>query len=205
MLKKVVLPAPFGPIRLTIEPRGMANSTSLTATRPPNSLRMPEATRRSVIGRASVRVGPLVGDVVERRVAHALLQLALVPSLRDQPRGPEQHDDDDDQAVDAEVVLRHVLDADLRPDLREAFLVEVREEQPADDRAPDAAHPAEDDHAEDEDREVEVEVARERAALERRVVGAGDPAEERADRIGPGLRSEERRVGKECSAGSTTE
>src|SRR6187551_3778904 len=180
MLKNVVLPAPFGPIRLTIEPCGIAKSTSLTATRPPNSLRMSEATRRSVIARAPIGVGPLEGDVVERRVAHTLLELALVPSFRDQPRGPEEHDDHDDQTVDAEVVLRHVLDADLRSDLREAFLVEVREEQPADDRAPHAAHPAEDDHAEDEDREVEVEVARERAALERSVVGAGDPAEERA-------------------------
>ena len=36
MLKNVVLPAPFGPIRLTIEPSGMAKSTLLTATRPPN-------------------------------------------------------------------------------------------------------------------------------------------------------------------------
>ena len=31
MLKKVVLPAPFGPIRLTIAPRGIVKSTSLTA------------------------------------------------------------------------------------------------------------------------------------------------------------------------------
>src|SRR5688572_16737829 len=100
MLKKVVLPAPFGPIRLTIEPRGIAKSTSLTATRPPNSLRMSEATRRSVIGRAPIGVGPLVGDVVERRVAHALLELALVSSLGDQARRPEEHDNHDDQTVD---------------------------------------------------------------------------------------------------------
>ena len=36
MLKNVVLPAPFGPMRLTIEPSGIVRSTSLTASRPPN-------------------------------------------------------------------------------------------------------------------------------------------------------------------------
>ncbi len=46
MLKNVVFPAPFGPIRLMIEPRGMVKSTSLTATRPPNSLRRPSVTSR---------------------------------------------------------------------------------------------------------------------------------------------------------------
>jgi hypothetical protein len=39
MLKKVVLPAPFGPIRLMVDPRGMVKSTLSTATRPPNSFR----------------------------------------------------------------------------------------------------------------------------------------------------------------------
>src|SRR6266436_6539920 len=39
MLKNVVFPAPFGPIRLTIEPSGTVKSTSSTATRPPNSFR----------------------------------------------------------------------------------------------------------------------------------------------------------------------
>ena len=38
MLKNVVLPAPFGPMSDTIEPRGMSKSTLLTASRPPNRL-----------------------------------------------------------------------------------------------------------------------------------------------------------------------
>ena len=38
MLKKVVLPAPFGPMRLTIEPFGMMRSALFTATRPPKRL-----------------------------------------------------------------------------------------------------------------------------------------------------------------------
>src|SRR5215207_6201992 len=150
MLKKVVFPAPFGPIRLTIELCGIVKSMSLTATRPPNSLRMSDATRMSVIPRIPVGVRPFVLDVVEGRVAHALLELSFVPAFGDQPRGPEEHDQHDDQPVDPEVVLRHVLDADLGPDLRQAFLIEVREQQSADDRPPHAPHPAEDHHAEDE-------------------------------------------------------
>src|SRR5918994_3907231 len=100
MLKNVVLPAPFGPIRLTIEPVGIVKSMSLTATRPPNSLRTSTACRISVISRLSVRVGGLVGDVVERRVRRPLLELLLVPSLGDQARRSEEHHQHDDRAVD---------------------------------------------------------------------------------------------------------
>src|SRR5215472_11355317 len=42
-LKNVVLPAPFGPIRLTIEPSGIVKSIERTATSPP---------KRFVIARA---------------------------------------------------------------------------------------------------------------------------------------------------------
>ena len=44
-LKNVVLPAPLGPMRLTIEPSGMSKSTARTATRPPNRLVTPLAIR----------------------------------------------------------------------------------------------------------------------------------------------------------------
>ena len=40
MLKKVVFPAPLGPMIETIDRCGMANDTSPTATRPPNALVM---------------------------------------------------------------------------------------------------------------------------------------------------------------------
>src|SRR5918995_1243924 len=178
MLKNVVFPAPFGPIRLTIAPSGIVKSTSLTATRPPNSLRK----------RPAVRMSATVLRPVQRLVVDALLELAFVPPLRDQPGRSEQHHEHDEDAVDEEVVLRDVDRpverlGQLRAELRKPFLVEIREEEAPDDRAPDAPHAAEDDHAQDEDRDVEEEVARERTALERRVVRAGDPAEERADRI----------------------
>ena len=45
-LKKVVLPAPLGPMMLTIEPFGMSRLTSRTATRPPNRLVIERAWRR---------------------------------------------------------------------------------------------------------------------------------------------------------------
>jgi hypothetical protein len=37
MLKNVVFPAPFGPMRLTMALSGMSKSTELTATRPPKA------------------------------------------------------------------------------------------------------------------------------------------------------------------------
>src|SRR5579872_587823 len=45
MLKQVVLPAPFGPIKAWIEPRRTLRLTSLTAEKPPNSLLNPSVTR----------------------------------------------------------------------------------------------------------------------------------------------------------------
>src|ERR1700675_4434354 len=99
MLKNVVFPAPFGPIRLTIEPVGTVKSTSSTATRPPNSLR-----RSSVCSSTS---GTGVLRVVERIVVHSFVELGSDPRARDQPLGPEQHHDHDDCSEDAELVLRH--------------------------------------------------------------------------------------------------
>src|SRR4029450_637997 len=119
MLKNVVLPAPFGPMRLTIEPCGIVKSTSLTAVRPPNSLRTSLAVRRSVIGRVPVGVGAPELHVVERRGSGARLG---VERLRgSEARRAEEHHEHDDQPVDAEVVLRHVLDPELGADLRETL------------------------------------------------------------------------------------
>src|SRR6266542_185390 len=97
MLKKVVLPAPFGPIRLTIEPCGMVKSTSSTATRPPNSFRSSSTRRRSAMS-----------GVVERRVLDADLELGFPPSAGYQPLGPEEHHHHEDDAEDAELVLGNI-------------------------------------------------------------------------------------------------
>src|SRR5215212_10078035 len=174
MLKKVVLPAPFGPIRLTIDRSGMMKSTSLTAIRPPNSLRTRSARRRSATPDPVLAVAPerrVVFGVVQRQVGDGLLELALVPPLGYEAGGAQQHHGHDDDAVDPELVLRDVLDPEIGADRREAGHVQ----------------PAEDHHAQQEDRDVEEEVGRKRAALEARVERAGDAAEERSDRVRPRL------------------
>src|SRR5215203_2449579 len=50
MLKMVVLPAPLGPMRPAIDPRGTNISTLSTATRPPKRLVRPLMTRISSTG-----------------------------------------------------------------------------------------------------------------------------------------------------------
>src|SRR5918993_5539055 len=68
MLKNVVLPAPFGPIRLTIERSGMSKSTESTATRPPKILVMPRASRM-LAGTLSISgTGPAADRVAARGV-----------------------------------------------------------------------------------------------------------------------------------------
>src|SRR6187551_2706707 len=182
MLKKVVFPAPFGPIRLTILPWGMVKSTSSTATRPPNSLR-----------NCSTWTMSLMLEVIERLVVDSHLELGLPPSTGYQALGPEQHHHHQDDAEDPELVLRH-LDVQrqvlVQPcaGIRQSLAVEVGEEGGAEDDAPDVPHAAEDDHAEDEHGDVEVEVLRKRRALEGRVVRAREAAEERAAGIRPRLR-----------------
>src|SRR6266550_7413242 len=147
MLKNVVFPAPFGPIRLTIEPTGTVKSTSSTATRPPNSL------RRSWVCNSASGTGVL--RIVERLVVQAFVELSGHPGARYQPLRPEEHHDHDDRSEDAELVLRDVdvrpeVAVDLRTDVGKPFTIEIREEAGAEDHTPDVPHAAEDDHAEDE-------------------------------------------------------
>src|SRR5213594_3156978 len=77
-LKNVVLPAPFGPMSPTISPSSAANSTSLTATRPPNSLRSCSVRKTS--------------------------DTAYPPHHCPQAVWCEQHNEDDEQAVDKEAL-----------------------------------------------------------------------------------------------------
>src|ERR1700674_1347099 len=135
MLKNVVFPAPFGPIRLTIDPLGTVKSTSSTATRPPNSLR-----RSSVCSSTS---GTGVLRVVERVIVHAFVELRGAPRARDQPLRPEEHHDHDDRSEDAELVFRNVdvrteVAVDLPADVGETLTVEIcKEARPKDDAPED--------------------------------------------------------------------
>src|SRR5512132_729941 len=232
MLKNVVLPAPFGPIRLTIDRCGIVKSRSLTASRPPNSFRTSLATSRSpvvsdwlilsgapasaLVSRASsssrdsagssaftrsrfIGAAHLVEGLVER-AARTLLDLPLAAALGDQADGTEQHHQHDDHPVDAELVLGHVdlvagrKDVRVQPgaDVGKPLHVQPREDRPGKHDSPDAAHAAENDHAEEENREVEVELDWEGARVEGRDVSPGGPAEEGADRVGPRLRPHQR-------------
>src|SRR2546423_9203787 len=100
MLKNVVLPAPFGPIRLTTACSSIVKSTLSTATRPPNSFRSASTTSRS-----SAISG---GHVLERRVVDAGLELDLSTPLGEEAVGPQQHHQHDDQARDPEADERRV-------------------------------------------------------------------------------------------------
>src|SRR5262245_59135057 len=144
MLKNVVLPAPFGPIRLTIDPSGMVKSTSSTAVRPPNSLRSCSALRSS-----------FMRHVVQRLVVDTGLELGFPPSAGYQAFGPEEQHYHEDDAEDPELVLRHLdVERQVRvepgADVCQPLPVEVGEEGGAEHDAPDVSHPSQDDHAEDE-------------------------------------------------------
>src|SRR3954453_11226933 len=142
MLKNGVFPSPFGPLSETPPPRGIVKSTSLDATRPPNSLRIVSATRMSPFCGTSLMLG-----VVERRVVHAFVELGLASRARDQPFRTQEHRCDDDQPVDPELVLRHVQVraervVDRMADVGKPLLVEEREEARAEHDAPQVAHSA---------------------------------------------------------------
>src|SRR4051794_6901346 len=139
MLKNVVLPAPFGPIRLTIVPRGIVKSTSFTAVSPPNSLRTWTAwsSGSALMPSPSSVLRSLRARSVEDGLLAALLELELASRARDQALGAEQHHHDEQDPEDQELVLR---DVDLRrdpegvdqvvhsrADLVEAFQVQVLE------------------------------------------------------------------------------
>src|SRR5215210_8111078 len=199
MLKNVVLPAPLGPIRLTMDRSGMSKLTALTATRPPKTLVMPRASRRLVppwtspsgTGRAAHRVA---------RARLVLAQLLLALAVGDDALRPEQHHQHEDHAEDKEVVAGQVHVAHRRDayrvadgvnyvaQLRQGVEVDALERDGAQDHAVDVPHPPEHDHAEYQYGDVEREGVGEDVLYKGPVEGAGEPAEKRAQGVGPELR-----------------
>src|ERR687894_261809 len=122
MLKNVVLPAPFGPIRLTMARSGRSKSTELTATRPPNTLVIPRASRifvppfvgafvasaafafgSSAFAASRSRgfpfsgMGPLPQGVAPvAAVASVPVQLLCALAVGDDALGPKEHHHDED-------------------------------------------------------------------------------------------------------------
>src|SRR5215207_629685 len=199
MLKNVVLPAPFGPIRLTIERSGMSKSTSLTAMRPPKTLVIPRASKMLPTWPFSSATGH-PSERVARIAALAAVQFLGTLAIGDDAFGAEEHHQNQYQAEQQEVVLRDVRlaksgAADGVADGMDPLIylwqqveVDALEDNRAQDHAVDVPHAAEDNHAQHEDRDVEREGVREDVLYERAVEGARDASEDRPQGVGPELR-----------------
>src|ERR671917_1453229 len=182
MLKNVVLPAPFGPIRLTIERSGMSKSTESTATRPPKILVMSRASRM-LAGTPSISgTGPAPDCVAARGVP--LVQFLGPLAVGGDPLRPQEHHDHEQDAEQEEVVLGDVRVAEGRApdrlsyrvdplvDLGQEVEVEALQGDRAQDHAVYASHAAQDDHGKDQDRDIEGEARRKDVLYERPVVRA---------------------------------
>src|SRR5215211_1783372 len=108
MLKNVVLPAPLGPIRLTIERSGMSKSTSLTAMRPPKTLVIPRAS--SMLLPFSSGTGSFHGFLFSL----TLVQLFRALEVGDYALRSQEHHQDEEEAEQEEVVLRDFHAAEPR-------------------------------------------------------------------------------------------
>src|SRR5215218_1461352 len=117
MLKNVVLPAPFGPFRLTIERSGMSKSTSLTAIRPPKTLVIPRASKMfAPVTSRPARSRPFPFSSATAHPAECIARVATFPAAQllgklavgDDAFGPQEHHEDQDDAEQEEVVLRDV-------------------------------------------------------------------------------------------------
>src|SRR5215208_1363579 len=177
----------------------MSKSTSLTAMSPPKILVIPRASRMFAATPFSSLTGASpqrVADVA----ALAAMQLLGSLAVGNDAFGPQEHQEDKEEAEQQEVVLRDVRLAergapygvadgvDPHVDLRQQVEVEPLQDDGAADHAVDVPHSAEDDHTENDDRDVEREGVREDVLYERGVEGARDAAEDRPEGVGPQLR-----------------
>src|SRR5215216_5972245 len=125
--------------------------------------------------------------VRDERVLRFVVELLLSPALRDQALWAHDHHDHEQEAVDRERDLRGVeIEPELARDrvehVRDQIEVDRRQGDRAEYHAPDGAEAAEDHHAEDQDQEVELELARVARFVER----PEDPADMAAK---PGARA----------------
>src|SRR5215207_594994 len=117
MLKNVVLPAPFGPIRLTIERSGMSKSTSLTAMRPPKTLVIPRASRMfAALPSRPARTRPFPFSSATGHSSERVTGVTTFPAVQlfgalaggDEAFGPQEHHEDEEDTEQQVVVLRDV-------------------------------------------------------------------------------------------------
>src|ERR1051325_952007 len=166
MLKIVVLPAPFGPIRPTSSCCSIVRLKSATAVRPPKRMVTPRASSSGI-----------VALLLRHRVLAPRQDLPQLAAPEDTLR-PRQHQRDQGDRVDDHarvfVAVQHFLHH-AQP------LGEDGEDDRGDDRAGDRAQPAEDDHHHDLERADEREHRRVQVHQIVRVEPARHARPERAD------------------------
>src|ERR1051326_179743 len=166
MLKIVVFPAPFGPIRPTSSCGSMARLKSVTAVRPPKRIVTPRASSSGI-------VAPFLRRRVLALRQHLPQLAAAEESLRPREHQHDQRDRVDDHArvlVGVDHFLGHAQQ-----------LGEDRQHDGGDDRAGDRAEPAEDRHHHELERPQERERCRVQVHLVVREEPARDAGPERAD------------------------
>src|SRR5579884_4542985 len=182
-LKRVVLPAPFGPMSAVMDPCSTARLARSTARTPPNARRR---SRTSRIGAGPGAPGRLATE-------HHLL--ALAP----QPLGAPYHDGDQDQSYDEHLDRRDLVGGERQPD--ETRRLQHAPQQHGAQRHPrEAAEPAEHEHGEADERDVrgkrlrgdERDVERQQVSRERGESG-GDG--QRLQFVGKDVLAERRRGG----------
>ena len=202
MLKKVVLPAPFGPMIETIDRVGMSNVDVVDREQTAESLGHGERPR----GRARSPSAPacscphLVKAASPRRGAPAPIPLSSSLRLRSGSR-PSGRSTIMITSRKPKIPKLNSVRSKSRPkmscaprgeNVRDQVRVDERERDRPQDHSPDVPQAAEDDHREHEDRERELELVGVDRVQVRGEEGAGHPAEGGAGRVGEELRPHER-------------
>src|SRR4051812_44329850 len=160
-----------------ISPLLMWKSTSFRATTPPN---------RSVTWSTSSRMSESVSGIRGHLLGLELTigELPSPPSVGHQPLGTHDHDHDERDAEDERAVQRGAL-ADGRDPAQS--LRDVGQQEGTEDRSGHVARATDDDHGDEEERQVQLEAVRLHDPLLRREEQAREPTERRADGEGPQL------------------
>src|ERR671922_2927027 len=140
VLKRVVLPAPLGPIRAKISLVLISKLISSTALRPPKRLVSPR-TCRMAASATSATLG-LLPQVEDGLVGGSLGQLLLAHAAWNEPLRAQKHDDHQDDAVEQEI---EALDLVVQADPVAVLVVEEAEADGAGCVGDEVGQPGQDD------------------------------------------------------------
>ena len=161
-LKIVHLPAPFGPIRPRISPARTSKLTSLTATRPPNSLRTARTEQRLAVPAASARAAAAAGARRGRGLRARGGAARRARGQRPSRAYCSSRTAATPKTIDLEVAAaaEQLRQEDLQ------LVLQQRDERRAEERAPDVARAAEHRHEQVFDARVDAERRRVDGALQ---------------------------------------